>query len=479
MAKLFNTNVLSREELDDITNGGAGQAGPIEDQVIDDTNAEEAQVTQEEIEEAGEQVAEGNEVIDEANDNVEKIDNALGEGGAPAEESASSEEVAESEVQPTEGAPVSEAEGTPAIDGSESEASPVVPGQEPVQGEEAVIAATVATEALKYITNRIGLTHIYTPSHEANADPYQSLRLAREGFKDVIEKVWRAIREFLQKIWAKLKTWTAQIIGKIKNYEKTVADLKKRVEDAKSDLGTEIKEDDRKSLIKLCPYGVTLAGSGKFAATEAGNQLETAKSLIELVKRTTAYDSEKGSSALTEKIAGAAVDLRKSYKTPEGKGIFLPLRPTGVGLSVSYEDGKFRVSKTKLELSENAGKGFTKYLTKGEALNILSILDGAAKKFKADNDAILKAFEDGRKATDDALSKLKEANKDKDKVDDNVKAHMDQCRQASTIIAIGVPEVMFAKLDYFKAATTFVAKSLKAGSGDKSDKKEDKKEEGK
>ena len=51
MAKLFNTNVLSREELDDIANGGAGQAGPIEDQVIDDTNAEEAQVTQEEIEE--------------------------------------------------------------------------------------------------------------------------------------------------------------------------------------------------------------------------------------------------------------------------------------------------------------------------------------------------------------------------------------------------------------------------------------------
>ena len=56
---------------------------------------------------------------------------------------------------------------------------------------------------------------------------------------------------------------------------------------------------------------------------------------------------------------------------------------------------------------------------------------------------------------------------------------MDQCRQASTIIAIGVPEVMFAKLDYFKAATTFVAKSLKAGSGDKNDKQEDKKEEGK
>ena len=52
---------------------------------------------------------------------------------------------------------------------------------------------------------------------------------------------------------------------------------------------------------------------------------------------------------------------------------------------------------------------------------------------------------------------------------------MDQCRQASTIIAIGVPEVMFAKLDYFKAATTFVAKSLKAGSGDKNDKQEDKK----
>ena len=35
---------------------------------------------------------------------------------------------------------------------------------------------------------------------------------------------------------------------------------------------------------------------------------------------------------------------------------------------------------------------------------------------------------------------------------------------------------MFAKLDFFKAATTFVAKSIKAGGGD-SDKKEESKGE--
>ena len=59
---------------------------------------------------------------------------------------------------------------------------------------------------------------------------------------------------------------------------------------------------------------------------------------------------------------------------------------------------------------------------------------------------------------------------------------IDILRQSSTIIAIGVPEIMFAKLDFFKAATTFVAKSIKAGGGD-SDKKDgdnsDKKEESK
>ena len=481
MAKLFNTNVLSREELDDIANGGAGQAGPIEDQVIDDTNAEEAQVTQEEIEEAGEQVAEGNDVIDEANDNVEKIDNALGEGGGAAEESASSEEVAESEVQPTEGAPVSEAEGTPAIDGSESEASPVVPGQEPVQGEEAVIAATVATEALKHITNRIGLTHIYTPSHEANTDPYQSLRLAREGFKDVIEKVWRAIREFLQKIWAKLKTWTAQIIGKIKNYEKTVADLKKKLESA-GNLGTAIKDDDKVSLFKLCPAGDSLAAIAKVAAENAGKQKVSADSLVTFANKV--VKDNKNIADIAKGVVGTALgQVMPGFKAGDGtkdSGIVL-LRPTGSALVISNAEGKFRVSKQKLEFEklEDNAKKLSNYLTKSEALSVLSTLESAAKNFKADNDAILKAFEDGRKKLDDEIKAIKDGSEKRSDLDNQ---KIDILRQSSTIIAIGVPEIMFAKLDFFKAATTFVAKSIKAGGGD-SDKKDgdnsDKKEESK
>ena len=96
-------------------------------------------------------------------------------------------------------------------------------------------------------------------------------------------------------------------------------------------------------------------------------------------------------------------------------------------------------------------------------------------KFKADNEAILKEFENGRKAADDALAKLKEGNKNKDNLTDADKMALDNCRQASTILAIGVPEILFAKLDYFKAATTFVAKSIKAGGGDSDSKSDDKK----
>lgn len=471
MAKLFNSNTLSREELDKIEGVAPASELPTEDQAINEAEAAEAAAGQNEIESHGDQIVDANDAIDESQEEIKKIDNALGEGG---EEAASSEEVAESEAQPTEGAPVSEAEGTPNVDGSESEASPVVPGQEPVQGEEAVIAAAVATESLRQMVNKLGVPGVTCVSHEAHSDPYTSLRLAREGFKDVIEKVWRFIRELFQKIWAKLKTWTAQIIGKIKNYEKTVADLKKKLE-GNNQLGADIKEEDRKSLVKLCPYGRTLADAGKFAAKEAGNQVAAAKNIVDIVKNATYATGEKAVTALKPKFGAINADMAQLYKKPDESGLYLLLRPTGASINVTFTDGKFRVSKSTQDLVDTAGKQFTKYLTKTEALAILATLEDAAKKFKADNEAILKEFENGRKAADDALAKLKEGNKNKDNLTDADKMALDNCRQASTILAIGVPEILFAKLDYFKAATTFVAKSIKAGSGDSDSKSDDKK----
>lgn len=479
MAKLFNSNTLSREELDKIEGVAPASELPTEDQAINDAEAAEAAAGQSEIESHGDQIVDANDAIDESQEEIKKIDNALGEGG---EEAASSEEVAESEAQPTEGAPVSEAEGTTNVDGSESEASPVVPGQEPVQGEEAVIAAAVATESLRQMVNKLGVPGVTCVSHEAHSDPYTSLRLAREGFKDVIEKVWRFIRELFQKIWAKLKTWTAQIIGKIKNYEKTVADLKKKLESA-GNLGTAIKDDDKVSLFKLCPKSGGLKDMADYAAEMAGAQANVATGLVTASK--TMFNS-KGDIADSFKgiIAKERLD---GFELESKEGYVKVLRPTGSALVITKEEGKFRVSKTKAEFKklEEEAKKLTNYLTKSEAQAVLTKLETAAKNFKSDNDAILKAFEDGRKALDDEIKKVKEANKDKDKMSDEDNAKISNARQASTILAIGVPEVMFAKLDYFKAGTTLVAKSIKAGGGDSdkkdgdnSDKKEEPKSEG-
>ena len=438
----------------------------------------EAAAGQSEIESHGDQIVDANDAIDESQEEIKKIDNALGEGG---EEAASSEEVAESEAQPTEGAPVSEAEGTPNVDGSESEASPVVPGQEPVQGEEAVIAAAVATESLRQMVNKLGVPGVTCVSHEAHSDPYTSLRLAREGFKDVIEKVWRFIRELFQKIWAKLKTWTAQIIGKIKNYEKTVADLKKKLESA-GNLGTAIKDDDKVSLFKLCPAGDSLAAIAKVAAENAGKQKVSADSLVTFANKV--VKDNKNIADIAKGVVGTALgQVMPGFKAGDGtkdSGIVL-LRPTGSALVISNAEGKFRVSKQKLEFEklEDNAKKLSNYLTKSEALSVLSTLESAAKNFKADNDAILKAFEDGRKKLDDEIKAIKDGSDKRSDLDNQM---IDILRQSSTIIAIGVPEIMFAKLDFFKAATTFVAKSIKAGGGD-SDKKDgdnsDKKEESK
>ena len=478
MAKLFNSNTLSREELDKIEGVAPASELPTEDQAINEAEAAEAAAGQSEIESHGDKIVDANDAIDESQEEIKKIDNALGEGG---EEAASSEEVAESEAQPTEGAPVSEAEGTPNVDGSESEASPVVPGQEPVQGEEAVIAAAVATESLRQMVNKLGVPGVTCVSHEAHSDPYTSLRLAREGFKDVIEKVWRFIRELFQKIWAKLKTWTAQIIGKIKNYEKTVADLKKKLESA-GNLGTAIKDDDKVSLFKLCPAGASLAAIAKVAAENAGKQKVSADSLVTFANKV--VKDNKNIADIAKGVVGTALgQVMPGFKAGDGtkdSGIVL-LRPTGSALVISNAEGKFRVSKQKLEFEklEDNAKKLSNYLTKSEALSVLSTLESAAKNFKADNDAILKAFEDGRKKLDDEIKAIKDGSEKRSDLDNQM---IDILRQSSTIIAIGVPEIMFAKLDFFKAATTFVAKSIKAGGGD-SDKKDgdnsDKKEESK
>lgn len=180
--KLFKT--LSREEIDNALSGASPELTPAEEVV-------NAGVAEDAIEEQSE-VASMEESIVEANDAATEVEGEMSK--------------------------IEETANDPAV-----EANPKA----------AAIAGAIATESLRHIKNKLGLSNdnVTVSFEDLDQNPMSVLQVAHEGFKEVWEKLVAALRAMFQKLMAKLKVWTAKLLTLISNYEKKADKL---IEEAKS-----------------------------------------------------------------------------------------------------------------------------------------------------------------------------------------------------------------------------------------------------
>ena len=501
MRKLMTT--LSTEELQEI-----GVSGP-QDTANNGTPNDPVQEVQvaadcDEAAEAQAGVAEEQDNLTEAEENVEqleaeitKVDEALGE---KAPQGGADESINETNQTATD------------TEGTESTASDnIQSGQEPVKtvdgsGEaqptdNPELAATVAQEALRHITARMGLdASAHSISHESiKNSPMTSLRLSREALSDVLNTVIQAIKQFFQRLWAKLKVYVAKVLTWFANYSKQLTGLKTAAEALKADSAGAIADADKDALAKrlVSPaVGEDLNGLVKSLITVLGNingaGAETKSIFVKALQKlgnaigrglnhlggivgkpnignslkptNTATNEFLDLTAINNKLFGK-FDYESYYEVPK-EGQTALLRLHGGGIVATDKGNGFSVSKTSFALKGDTvakvRNGLNNWLTKKECLSTIDTLKKLADNVKADNDAILKAYDEGRKDVDAKIAEIKKKVDGDNAVAESARATLTSLRRLSLINALVLPELLFLRMDCFKTCIYTVSKSIAA-----------------
>jgi hypothetical protein len=74
------------------------------------------------------------------------------------------------------------------------------------------IVAGMATEALRDVRSKLGLSSSSVSVEDISKDPYASLRLSKEGLSDVIEKIIAGIKALFKKLWDFIKSFVKTIL---------------------------------------------------------------------------------------------------------------------------------------------------------------------------------------------------------------------------------------------------------------------------
>ena len=486
MAKIFEQ--LSREGLEDVANVPAeGTEEDAAEQVVNEAEGNDAEADKQEIENAQDQIQDGEEAIDQLEAEIVKIDQALGEdtpkGGAD-------ETVNEANQTATDEAGNTESVASDNItSGQDTYKQDMNEGTPPA---DPTTAAVVAQEALRHISNSLGLdASAVAISHESiKNSPITSLRLTREGLTEVIEKVIRAIREFFQKIWAKIKTYAAKIMSYFANYTKQVEKLKNLLT-SKDDkewtnrLGADIPEElkDKFARRAMCSKpGSSLAKVCERLAAAINNNGKAAGTLVNGIKNPIGrivcgipliggiFKSAGeffGIIKTFEEVHFGDKDVAKWYEVPQGDYTKVSvLRYNGSAMLVSDVDGKFRVSKTTLALKPDTintiKSGLKTFLTKSEALSALKTLEEAAKRTSEDNNNIIKHYDDMMKAADKQMDTIKKQIAGDKGNDQQGREALANLRQLNLINSLALPELLFDRIDNFRNILYFIAESVKS-----------------
>nr|DAN55517.1 MAG TPA: internal head protein [Caudoviricetes sp.] len=75
------------------------------------------------------------------------------------------------------------------------------------------IVAGMATEALRDVRSKLGLSSSSVSVEDISKDPYASLRLSKEGLSDVIEKIIAGIRTLFKKLVEFIKNFVSKLIS--------------------------------------------------------------------------------------------------------------------------------------------------------------------------------------------------------------------------------------------------------------------------
>lgn len=114
------------------------------------------------------------------------------------------------------------------------------------------IVAGMATEALRDVRSKLGLSSSSVSVEDISKDPYASLRLSKEGLSDVIEKIIAGIRALFKKLVEFVKNAVSKFISFITSHKTEYNKLKDNCEQL-------VKEISKKS---ATPYDLDNQGTG-------------------------------------------------------------------------------------------------------------------------------------------------------------------------------------------------------------------------
>ena len=164
------------------------------------------------------------------------------------------------------------------------------------------IVAGMATEALRDVRSKLGLSSSSVSVEDISKDPYASLRLSKEGLSDVIEKIIAGIKALFKKLWDFIKSFVKSVLT-------TLGVLKKDTQNAeklsKEILGV-IKEN------KIEPYSLK-DNSNPIQAVEA--ELDKPANFSNWMPKTGEYVDK------LEEVLRMFDESSKAFKDGEGKVI--------------------------------------------------------------------------------------------------------------------------------------------------------------
>lgn len=164
------------------------------------------------------------------------------------------------------------------------------------------IVAGMATEALRDVRSKLGLSSTSVSVEDISKDPYASLRLSKEGLSDAIEKIIAGIKALFKKLWDFIKSFVKTILT-------TLGILKTDTEKAEK-LSKEILDFMRDN--KISPYSIK-GNSNPIQAVEA--ELDKPANFSNWMPKDAKYADE------LNRILEGFDEASKAFKAGEGKVI--------------------------------------------------------------------------------------------------------------------------------------------------------------
>lgn len=183
--------------------------------------------------------------------------------------------------------------------------------------------AVVAQEALKYVTDRLGLAIPAAVSREAAAAaPVDALTVSNEGLKDIAKKIWESIKKAWQIVAANAAKLLDKLIVMIAGVSRNAAALEAKLKAAgdKPNVDTLDEKETAKVVKYLTPlYGMSTNTSFDKVVDDLAEVIEDAAKALKTiadasVKALDEVKEEVDEAKLTEKVAGAFKGLPGKVK---------------------------------------------------------------------------------------------------------------------------------------------------------------------